>query len=234
MPASGATHIEDIQDQVELALMRSGEHDVARAYVLYRERRASERVVAAPAAGTPLIHVLDGGQRRPLDRAELAGLCADACAGLGDAVDAERVLDSAIRNLYDGVPLADVHQALILGGLEIDHGGRPLRSPGSGSTRLESLTGRGPACKRGAPFWPGLSGQLLELSRDESPAQDLLRQARRGARGAPLGTSAPTQSPPSLARIDWVTTRCSQPVSLPPSTAPRSRDTAIGRYQSLV
>jgi len=114
MPDGGTVHIEDIQDQVELALMRSGEHDVARAYVLYRERRASERLVAEPAAGTPLIHVLDGNQRRPLDRAELAGLCADACAGLGEAVDAERVLDSAIRNLYDGVPLADVHQALIL------------------------------------------------------------------------------------------------------------------------
>ncbi len=114
LPDGGTVHIEDIQDQVELALMRSGEHDVARAYVLYRERRASERSVAEPLAGSPLIHVLDGGQRRPLDRAELAGLCADACAGLGSAVDAERVLESAIRNLYDGVPLADVHQALIL------------------------------------------------------------------------------------------------------------------------
>jgi ribonucleoside-diphosphate reductase alpha chain len=114
LPDGGTVHIEDIQDQVELALMRSGEHDVARAYVLYRERRASERSVAEPLAGTPLIHVLDGGQRRPLDRAALAGLCADACAGLGDAVDAGRVLDSALRNLYDGVPLADVHQALIL------------------------------------------------------------------------------------------------------------------------
>ncbi len=114
MPDGGTVHIEDIQDQVELALMRSGEHDVARAYVLYRERRASERSVAEPLAGVPLIHVVDGGQRRPLDRAELAGLCADACAGLGAAVDAERVLASAIRNLYDGVPLADVHQALIL------------------------------------------------------------------------------------------------------------------------
>src|SRR5690349_13416459 len=38
-PQGGTFHIEDIQDQVELALMRSGEHDVARAYVLYREER---------------------------------------------------------------------------------------------------------------------------------------------------------------------------------------------------
>src|SRR5258706_16113385 len=42
-PSGGTFHIEDIQDQVELALMRSGEHEVARAYVLYREQRARER-----------------------------------------------------------------------------------------------------------------------------------------------------------------------------------------------
>ena len=42
-PQGGTFHIEDIQDQVELALMRSGEHDVARAYVLYREERSRAR-----------------------------------------------------------------------------------------------------------------------------------------------------------------------------------------------
>ena len=44
-PQGGTVHIEDIQDQVELALMRSGEHDVARAYVLYREERAKARAL---------------------------------------------------------------------------------------------------------------------------------------------------------------------------------------------
>lgn len=43
-PVGGTFHIEDIQDQVELALMRSGEQDVARAYVLYREDRTRERL----------------------------------------------------------------------------------------------------------------------------------------------------------------------------------------------
>ena len=37
-------HIEDIQDQVELALMRDEHHKVARAYVLYREQRAASRL----------------------------------------------------------------------------------------------------------------------------------------------------------------------------------------------
>ena len=43
MPDGGTLHIEDIQDQVELALMRNGEQKVARAYVLYREERSRER-----------------------------------------------------------------------------------------------------------------------------------------------------------------------------------------------
>ena len=43
LSGGGTTHIEDIQDQVELALMRGGEQRVARAYVLYREQRARER-----------------------------------------------------------------------------------------------------------------------------------------------------------------------------------------------
>src|SRR5688572_4729166 len=43
VPVGGTLHIEVIQDQVELALMRSGEHEVARRYVLYREARSQER-----------------------------------------------------------------------------------------------------------------------------------------------------------------------------------------------
>src|SRR5215475_323197 len=70
-PAGGTFHIEDIQDQVELALMRSGEHDVARAYVLYREKRAQARALEAaqkkPTVGQPVLHVLERGERRPLD-----------------------------------------------------------------------------------------------------------------------------------------------------------------------
>ena len=42
-------HIEDVQDQVELALMRSEHHKVARAYVLYREERTRERAEQAAA-----------------------------------------------------------------------------------------------------------------------------------------------------------------------------------------
>ena len=116
LPSGGTLHIEDIQDQVELALMRSGEHDVARAYVLYREKRAAERASAQENTESPQhsgLHVLDGELRRPLDTAALLGQIQEACAGLGD-VSAETVLQHALHNLYDGVPVAAVRQSLVL------------------------------------------------------------------------------------------------------------------------
>ncbi|MDP3420355.1 MAG: ATP cone domain-containing protein, partial [Thiobacillus sp.] len=114
-PNGGTFHIEDIQDQVELALMRSGEHEVARAYVLYREKRTQERA-AQKAAGVPeaQLHVIEDGVKKPLDTARLAGLLADACTGLGDNVKAEPIMHTVLRDLYDGVPMAEVEKALVL------------------------------------------------------------------------------------------------------------------------
>lgn len=117
-PESGTFHIEDIQDQVELALMRSGEHDVARAYVLYREERARERarLKAQAGTGTPadVLHVLADGQKVPLDTARLSALIESACTGLGDAVDALLVQKATLKDLYDGVPLEEVRKSAIL------------------------------------------------------------------------------------------------------------------------
>jgi ribonucleoside-diphosphate reductase alpha chain len=112
-------HIEDIQDQVELALMRNGHHKVARAYVLYREDRKRERAAAAalvttPAPVAPTWHVRDAdGTLRPLDEAALAALVGEACAGLAD-VTPEPVLTETRRNLYDGISEEELAQAPIL------------------------------------------------------------------------------------------------------------------------
>ncbi len=116
-PAGGTFHIEDVQDQVELAMMRAGEHQVARSYVLYREERARERakrVQEAAEAQKPSIHVTVGGARVPLDVARLEALVAGACANLGGDVDAKRIVDATLRDLYDGVPLEEVHKCAIL------------------------------------------------------------------------------------------------------------------------
>jgi len=112
-PQGGTFHIEDIQDQVELALMRSGEHDVARAYVLYRERRTLERAKVEPVTGQ-VLNVKDGDTLRPLDVAGLAAKIAAACAGLGDAVDPDKILKLTLKDLYDGVAIEEVRKCAIL------------------------------------------------------------------------------------------------------------------------
>ncbi|MFL6626211.1 MAG: ATP cone domain-containing protein, partial [Vitreoscilla sp.] len=116
-PAGGTFHIEDIQDQVELGLMRGSHHEVARAYVLYRERRAQDRVKSGQVevrAAEPELFVTDKGERVPLDVAHLRGLIEAACADLGADVVAEPVFAETRRNLYDGVPMDEVFKAAIL------------------------------------------------------------------------------------------------------------------------
>src|SRR5882724_7198024 len=117
-PAGGTFHIEDIQDQVELALMRSGAHEVARAYVLYREKRAEARAQeAAQKKKTPqpqLNVVQEDGERGPLDMVRLNELIASACESLGDGVDPKLILGETLKNLYDGVPAEEVRKSVVL------------------------------------------------------------------------------------------------------------------------
>ena len=158
LPAGGTVHIEDIQDQVELALMRSGEHDVARAYVLYREKRAAARATEAPASegglGSTTIHMIAQGKRRPLDMKWLQAVCFEACEGLA-GVDSEAIVKLAVQNLYDGVEEAAVYQALVL----------------AARTLIEQDPDYGKAASR----------LLLRIIRGEVLQQDVL-QADMGAR----------------------------------------------------
>ena len=115
-PEGGAIHIEEIQDQVELALMRGGEHEVARAYVLYREKRAQERAAQKSQAkgdAVTTIHVVENGVRKPLDVARMTALVRASCEGLAD-VDPEAILKAARKDLYDGVPMEEVRKCLVL------------------------------------------------------------------------------------------------------------------------
>lgn len=115
-PSGGSIHIEDIQDQVELALMRSSQYKIARAYVLYREehRKARETALKQQASDNkvPLITMPDG-ELKPLDMARVNTIVAEACREL-DNVKAEPVIKDALRNLYNQAKLEDVHKALIM------------------------------------------------------------------------------------------------------------------------
>jgi ribonucleoside-diphosphate reductase alpha chain len=115
-PEGGAIHIEEIQDQVELALMRGGEHEVARAYVLYREKRSQERAAKGRSAAKPAEHVInvtENGAKKPLDLDRLTHLVKESCAGLSD-VEPERILKATLKDLYDGVAVEEVRKGVVL------------------------------------------------------------------------------------------------------------------------
>ena len=115
-PGGGTFHIEDVQDQVELGLMRGGHHEIARAYVLYREKRTQERASQPriPATEAPVLHVMDGGQRVALDIGNLQALIEASCANLGADIKPDPIVRETMRNLYDGVPIDEVYKASIL------------------------------------------------------------------------------------------------------------------------
>jgi len=116
-PAGGTFHIEDVQDQVELSLMRDGAHDVARSYVLYRERRAQERAATRQATSVtvaPPLAMIEEGRRVPLDMPRIEAQVRAACEGLSEYVTPDAILSETVKNLYDGVPLEEVYKSAIL------------------------------------------------------------------------------------------------------------------------
>ena len=106
MPSGGTIHIEEIQDQVELALMRSEEHKVAREYVLYRAERANQRAIET--------HIHDRPEKEELKTSERIEIIArEACNGL-EGTDSEKIISEANKNLYEGAPEHEVKEALVL------------------------------------------------------------------------------------------------------------------------
>ena len=114
--AGGVLHIEDIQDQVELALMRGGEHKVARHYVLYREEHAKLRAEKEKEANGAArsMHVVDkDGKHHLLEKSSIAWVAHTACYGLDDEVDSKRVAQVALNDMYDGISQENVNAAMI-------------------------------------------------------------------------------------------------------------------------
>ncbi|TCM41030.1 ribonucleoside-diphosphate reductase subunit alpha [Kribbella sp. VKM Ac-2568] len=115
--ARRSVQVEDIQDQVELALMRAGEHQVARAYVLYREERSKARTpenAAELSTQPPAITVRAAdGSTAPLDVERLRLIVAEAAAGL-DSVDADLILNETLGSCYDGIAQHEVELALVM------------------------------------------------------------------------------------------------------------------------
>ncbi|KQV87078.1 MULTISPECIES: ribonucleoside-diphosphate reductase subunit alpha [unclassified Roseateles] len=185
-PSGGTFHIEDVQDQVELGLMRSSNHEVARAYVLYRERRTQERAAQGEAtrAAEPVVMVVDRGERRPLDLGALKSLIASACENLGADVKPDPVLAETQRNLYDGVAIDEVYKAAILAArtlIEKDPGySRATARLLLHTIRREILGGevlQGEMTQRYAEYFPGYikKGVKAELLDEKLQQYDLVK-----------------------------------------------------------
>ncbi len=119
MPSGGTIHIEDIQDQVELSLMRAGEHKIARDYVIYREEQARKRAAkqalspATQAAAGNINVIQPDGSRAPLDLDRIHTIVTEACYDLAD-VSETKILDEALKNLYDGVTADELSTSLVI------------------------------------------------------------------------------------------------------------------------
>ena len=116
LPSGGTIHIEEIQDQVELALMRAGEHEVARSYVLYREERAKERREKSEgdSKSDELIRINVDGELKCLDENWLNQIIEEACRGYTDHVEPKSIYNSVFKNLYDGIKVDDLIKTLIM------------------------------------------------------------------------------------------------------------------------
>ena len=118
LQSGGTIHIEEIQDQVELELMRTGEYKVAKAYLIYREERRRAREKAQKAAETTATETslqvtLPDGRIVPLDMATIKTQVENACVNL-TSISPQLIIDDIRRNLFDKVPQREVNKALIM------------------------------------------------------------------------------------------------------------------------
>ncbi|WP_411687140.1 ribonucleoside-diphosphate reductase subunit alpha [Acinetobacter indicus] len=113
LPSGGTIHIEEIQDQVELALMRTGEQKVARAYVIYREQRSEARKQMG-ANHHPTLQITDSqGQLKPLDLSALTATVTTAAEGL-EGINVQAIVDETVKNLYNGVKESDISTTMMM------------------------------------------------------------------------------------------------------------------------
>lgn len=113
LPSGGTIHIEEIQDQVELALMRTGEQKVARAYVIYREQRSDARKQTG-AHHHPTLQITDAnGQLQPLDLGKLQATIEKASEGL-EGINVQAIVDETVKNLYNGVKQSDISTTMMM------------------------------------------------------------------------------------------------------------------------
>ena len=120
-------HIEDIQDQVELALMRDEHHKVARAYVLYREQRAASRYHTKKlkeqvgAKASSMMVTKRDGEKEPVSLDKITNRVSVLSTGLN--IDPIVVVQKAVPGLYNEITSLeiDTYLAETAASLTVEH-----------------------------------------------------------------------------------------------------------------
>lgn len=121
-PDGKCIHIEEIQDLVEKTLMKSGYHDVARSYIIYREKRARSRreSVRTPQSDAAnyqgaahFEYITKTGEKKPINLDEIRFQIDTCCQGLED-VSADKIFYEAIKSYYNGMVEEKISAANIM------------------------------------------------------------------------------------------------------------------------
>ena len=121
MPQGGQLHIEEIQDQVELTLMRAGLQKVARTYVLYREERNRQRTIKQPSPPsspsspqTFTLHItMPDSSLMDIKYFPLEEIIKNASCHLS-GINYELIIKEIQRCLFDGITLKDIYNAMAM------------------------------------------------------------------------------------------------------------------------
>ena len=111
MPSGGSLHIEDIQDQVELQLMRNEHQQVARSYVLYREERKNQRNEEQLKRETTSQKTEESSNNEANEGFE--GKVYKACEGLDD-VNPEELIEAIRATAYEGISEEDLSNCILI------------------------------------------------------------------------------------------------------------------------
>ena len=111
MPSGGSLHIEDIQDQVELQLMRNEHQQVARSYVLYREERKNQRNEEQLKRETTSQKSEESSNNEASEGFE--GKVYKACEGLDD-INPEELIEAIKATAYEGISEEDLSNCILI------------------------------------------------------------------------------------------------------------------------
>ena len=115
----GITEVESVQDIVEQTLMAEGYYDIARAYILYRERHSEMRrerksEILKKIDSRKLFVINKDGEREIFDENVLRNYIRAACRGYEGVINIESLLNACEQGIYDEMQTKEIARMAVL------------------------------------------------------------------------------------------------------------------------